>query len=462
MSLQVRSQHDKTTGMLTRQINSLLADSSLIPCSIGISIMDIASGESIYALNADKLFHPASNMKLVTTAAAIHSLPSNFQFKTTLTSNGLLIDGILEGDLILTGFGDPLFSHKNLDSMVQFLKQSGIRKIYGKIKFDINYFDSLKWGHGWMWDDEPDPTAPFITPIIIDNNTVTFTMYPNTILNEKPFIRLTPESNYFQIINNSITSSDSSIPEVQIRREHGSNIIYFSGRIAPGVNPKEFRISISNPVEYLNHLFFDRLIKSGIEIKNMEANLPLKSYPIFELTHDLDSVINIANKLSDNLAAEVLLKTIAAELTTMPGSSENGIRLIKKFLIDEGIDTTSLFIADGSGASWYNALSPNFLVKLLCLEYKNKTSFSRYYESISIAGVDGTLKNRMKGTPAQNNVRAKTGTLTGCNGISGYIHTKDNVPLAFSILLNHCPVEQSNMRKIEDDILELIGDVRIK
>jgi serine-type D-Ala-D-Ala carboxypeptidase/endopeptidase (penicillin-binding protein 4) len=448
---------------LEGKINTFLSDSTFIPCSVGIVITIAENGESIYSLNGDKLFHPASNMKLLTTATAIHFLPSKFRFKTIISTNGIVRDKILNGDLILSGFGDPLFTTSDLDSIVLFLKYSGIKAIKGKIKFETGYFDTLKWGLGWMWDDEPYPTAPFITALVIDHNVISIVITPNKNLNETPSITTIPESDYFKFNNTAVTSNDSLIPEILVTRNHGSDTIRITGRIEPLVNPEEFKISIAEPETYLYNLLLYKLRQSGISVNENLINAKnLKTYPLITKYHDLDSVIHSANKLSDNLSAECLLKTIAAENTGIPGSAENGIKYVKQFLYDSGIDTTVLFIADGSGASWYNTLTPNTIVNLLCREYRDKSSFERFYESLAVAGNDGTLKNRMSGTSAQNNVHGKTGTLTGCNGISGYVRTKNDVLLAFSILINHCTMNQNEMRRFEDEVIEFLARSSLK
>jgi D-alanyl-D-alanine carboxypeptidase/D-alanyl-D-alanine-endopeptidase (penicillin-binding protein 4) len=447
---------------LQNKIDNIINDKSLNVCSIGIEIVDVTTDKVLYSLNSEKLFHPASNLKLLTTAAAIHLLPSKFQFKTIISINGTLNSGSVDGDLIISGFGDPLFSNTDLDSIVVKIQKLGIRKINGAILLNESYFDSLKWGHGWMWDDEPDPTAPIISPICIDQNTVKIKVSPNKILNNAPLIEFSPHSDYFSTINRAFTSNDTSLPELTLTRIRGTDTILLNGRIALNDSSQEFQISIFEPEKYFLHILFEKFKSAKIEVLGKITHAQLnKPRQLFSISHDIDSVLHQANKMSDNLCAENLLKTISAELLHKPGSTTDGINLLKDFLYKSNIDTSLMFLADGSGASWYNAVSPKSIVNMLCSEYK-KTSFKRFFETLSIAGVDGTLKNRLKGTPSENNVHAKSGTLTGINCISGYVQTTDNKIIAFSILINHCPVGQKEMRNIEDRIIETLAGMLIK
>ncbi|MBI5020176.1 MAG: D-alanyl-D-alanine carboxypeptidase/D-alanyl-D-alanine-endopeptidase [Ignavibacteriales bacterium] len=447
---------------LRSKIDNIINDKSLNVCSIGIEVVDLNREKVLFSLNGDKLFHPASNQKLLTTAAAIELLPSKFQFKTIISTDGTINSGLIDGNLIIKGFGDPLFSNADLDSIVVKIQQLGIHRINGSIILDVSYFDSIKWGRGWMWDDEPDPTAPVISPISIDQNAVQITITTNMFLNKQPTIGFFPHSNYFSVINRAYTSNDTSLPYHTVSRIRGTDTILISGRISPDDSPQEFYLSIADPQKYFLHLLKERFITARIEVLSNTIELqPNKSHQLFILSHDIDSVLQQANKKSDNLCAENLLKTISMELLHKPGSTAEGINLLKGILYKSDIDTSLIFLADGSGASWYNAISPKSIVKLLSSEFK-KTSFKRFFESLAIAGVDGTLKNRFKGTLAYNNVHAKTGTLTGNNCISGYLRTEDDEMLAFSILINHCPVEQQVMRNIEDRIIELLCGMRLK
>ena len=182
----------------------------------------------------------------------------------------------------------------------------------------------------------------------------------------------------------------------------------------------------------------------------------IRGREITRITHPLDSAILRINKKSDNVGAENLLKTLAAEKTRNPGSARDGAAIMKEFLAGIGIDTLRLTIADGSGVSFYNGVSADALVRLLVYLHTDSTLFGRFVRSLPVAGRDGTLKSRMRGSPAEGNVFAKTGSLTGVSALSGYVRTSGGMLLAFSILCNQVPGENGIARDIQDQILEIL------
>jgi len=452
--------HTKDT--LSSQIDHILNDSSLSSSFIGVKIVRLDNGSILYELNSNKLFHPASNLKLVTTAAAINLLDKNFEFTTKFYTDGKADNGNLKGNLYIKGSGDPLLETSDLDSITSHLKMNGITAIKGDIIGDISYFDSIYWGQGWMWDDEPSTDEPFISPLSVNKNSVKVIVRPGQMLSDPPIVIIEPQLSSVKVINYAVTTSDTSIEALLVSRIRGENKIIVQGRISPGSEPKEFSVSLRKP-----ELIFLELLRDRINLQDIrtEGNMRLGTIRgdklIYEATHSLDSVIHSANKLSDNLAAENLLKTLSAELTGQPGVSADGIQFTKHFLASIGIDTSKVMMADGSGVSWYNEMTPDGIVTVLIKLYNSKTIFPRFYESLAIAGIDGTMKNRMKNTRATGNVRAKTGSLRGVSGLSGYGTSMDNHMFAFSILCNHFPGENGILREIQDKILELLVNTDI-
>ena len=442
--------------LLERVIDTLLSYPSLSSASIGIHVVSLQNGKILYKLNENKLFHPASNQKLILTYSALHLLNRNFLFRTYFGSNGVISDSILNGDLILYGMGDPLLTTEDLDSVSSLLYKSGIRTIRGDIIGNISYFDSIYWGKGWMWDDEPYPEAPFISPLSINKNTIKFFIKPgkgnDTILWETD-----PKTSYINVINKGISSSDCSIQDILISRKSKTNTFTIEGKIFPTDTIREISLSVWKPEEYFLQLFQERLFLKGI---TCNGSLKLTNErPILNLTtleHSLDSVVHKINKESDNLAAEILLKTIGAESLTKHGNSSEGIKLIKEFLSTKGIDTLNLVIADGSGSSWYNTVSPKTITDILTIEYHDKSTFKRFYESLSISGIDGTLKNRMVKDNLKGKVHAKTGSLSGVSTISGYVTMKNGEMAAFSIMINHFTCNNNIVRNIQDNIIKAI------
>src|ERR1041385_4654586 len=441
---------------LSSQIDSVLGDSLLSPAFIGIKIVSLDNGNIIYERNSKKLFHPASNMKLLTTATALHLLDKDFQFRTGLFMDSIVQKGVLNGNLYVKGMGDPLFKTEDIDSLAKSVRQRGIQEINGDIIGDVTYFDSLSWGAGWMWDDEPDADEAFITPLTVNGNAIQIIVAPGRSIGNPVNVSLEPNTEYVSVSNFGVTSSDTLIPPLTVTRNRGENHVIVRGRMLPLEKPKQFTLSVRQPEMYLLTLLKERLLAEGVSIKGKIAIDTVQSnLMVSEISHPIDSVISRCNKESDNIAAENLLKSMASEKLQPPGSAVNGLSLVREYLLNAGIDTSRVILFDGSGVSWYNAISPDEIVDVLQKEFNDKSTFRRFFESLPIAGVDGTLKNQMNGSAAEGKVHAKTGTLTGASGLSGYITTADNRLLAFSILGNHFPGKVSVLRKAQNKIMEL-------
>ncbi len=450
------SPKDAIKRNLDKIINSELKD-----VFVGIKIENLKTNKVIYQLNQNKLFRPASNQKLITTATAIEYLPENFVFKTQIYINGIIEDTVLNGDLYIKGYGDPLFQLSDLDSILNFLKQKKIKIITGNLIGDVSYFDDIYWGKGWMWDDEPKAFVPYITPIPINSNTIIITVTPANIIGEKAIIKIFPENNFTQIINNTITTSEKETLDIQVSRNKTENIFTLSGKIPINSNAKEYSLSIYRPEEFFIKLFNEYLDKNGIKILGRSYIDTLSRGDLFyEITHKIESVINLINKNSDNLSAENLFKTLSAELLKTKGTNEGSISIIKSFLAKIEIDTNKIVIADGSGVSRYNLVSPEILTKILKHFYQtDSTKFSRLFNSLSMAGVDGTLKNRFKNL--KKKILAKTGTQSDATSLTGFYLGKSGNIILFSIIINHYPNNYPNnfnkYKAIEEEILSIIA-----
>ena len=451
-----------STTSLASRIDQIVNTPDLGSCFIGIKIRSLADGTVLYEQNANKLFHPASNMKLLTTATALHALPVDFQFRTQLFSDASISNGVLRGDLYVRGAGDPLLRSSDLDSVAEQLRMAGIRSVSGDLIGDVSSMDTVFWGAGWMWDDEPYAEQAFHTPLTVNANSVTVLVSPGETVGRPARVVIDPPTPSFQIVNTAVTSIDTLLPLLDVTRVSRENMIVVSGRVAPGVAERKFMLSIWRPELYFLSLLREKLTERGIEVK---GETQLGTYggnrSLAEVSHPLDSVVIQINKQSDNLAAELLLKTIGSVKAGIPGSAGTGLAAVKEYLTGIGLDTSQMILKDGSGVSWYNGLTPDQLLTILTNEYREKATFPRFFASLPIAGVDGTLKSRMIGTRAEGNVHAKTGTLTGVSSLSGYVTTADGVMLAFSIMCNHYPGQIAALRSAQNQIMELLASEKV-
>jgi D-alanyl-D-alanine carboxypeptidase/D-alanyl-D-alanine-endopeptidase (penicillin-binding protein 4) len=206
-------------------IDRILDDSVLTPAFIGIKIVTADSGEVLYERNESKLFHPASNEKLLTTAASLRFLGSWYKFETTLRMDGTIRDSILDGNLIVKGCGDPLITGATLDSFATVLAARGIRSITGDLVGDISAFDTVSWGEGWMWDDEPSTDAAFISPLTVNSNSIDVHVVPGRRTGDRPRVSCDPAVDIFQVVNDAVTTNDTTLPDLLVDRRKGENVI---------------------------------------------------------------------------------------------------------------------------------------------------------------------------------------------------------------------------------------------
>ncbi|MDC1068455.1 D-alanyl-D-alanine carboxypeptidase/D-alanyl-D-alanine-endopeptidase [Candidatus Kapabacteria bacterium] len=451
---------------LESDIDDMLLDPSLLNANVGISVYSITKREYLYRKNSNKNYVPASLNKLFTTFSSLFYLGSEYKYSTEFYYRGYLSDnGILDGDLIVFSNGDPTLSnhitsdsYSLFNSLINSLDSIGIRKITGNIIGDVSYFDNQHFPDGWQLNDLIyDFSAP-ISVFNYHNNTSKATIISNNEIDEKALIEIYPESSFIDIENDISTIKGNSMSSIEIERANYGNNYRFSGYIS--VNPNNYEIkkefSISNPeLYYLNGLkevILESEIEFGGGIILKQIDDPAIDYNECVLLMDnksinLIDIIKIINQKSDNLLAETLVKTIAKEKTGI-GSFENGMGQIRKLSDDIGINSKLISLADGSGLSRMNLLSPTSVTKLLTYINKN-TNYESFYSTLPKPGV-GTLESRMKNSLAENNLRAKTGSMNNISNIAGFVKTEDGELLAFCIMINNFTSPINSIRNIQD------------
>lgn len=443
------------------EIETVLKDSIFKHSFTGIKIVSLRSGKTLYQQNSDKLFRPASNLKLFTTTTALALLGKNFQYKTEVYADSVR-NGIVRGSLYLKGYGDPLLTSEHLDSLVRMIYRQGVREIRGDLVGDASYFDDTFWGKGWMWDDDPGYFWPYLTPLTVNRNTVSVTATPGIIEGDSVQVALSPATSYVTVVNRAFTSSDTA-RKLTISRlwKERLNTITVDGTMRPGSNPTSNDLNVWKPEFYTLTILKEKLLANGISVRGaLRLDTVRNSQPLAFINHPLDSVIVFINKESSNLGAEYLLKTLGAELKGTPGNADSGIAVMKSYLATMGIDTSAIVFADGSGVSRYNLVTPEAIIKLLIAHRRDPFLFETIWKSLPIAGVDGTLKNRMTNGPAMGNARAKTGNHSDVTALSGFVVNAKGDTLVFSILMNHFPNNSELYRKAQDRIVEILTNCK--
>lgn len=374
------------------------------------------------------------------------------------------MDSVCYGDVVVVGGFDPDFTSEDLDTLVFSIKDYGINEIRGNIYGDVSKMDSLFWGNGWMWDDDPSYDFPYMTPLIINDVSVEVAYSPGLIGNPVN-ISLIPQTNYFDITNESVTTKeDTSNFDVTRDWLHRGNEIIVSGDMSFRVEPDTVKINIVNPEYYFLYLLKEKIEANSIKFFGRLDTLTLPSYSklIYEKKRSFGEVIVNLNKDSDNLSAEMTLRALSFERYDKPASAEKGVQVIDSLIDKTGLNPKNYKIVDGSGVSHYNLVSPELLVELLKYMYFNShENYNILKESFPIAGIDGSLENRMRKTKAFGNVHAKTGTLSGVSTLSGYLKTTNNHDLAFSIFVQNYIGSSRVARGYQNRICKFLSELNV-
>jgi len=442
----------------------------------GVKVQYATTGEVFYERNAAKMFMPASNEKMYTTAAALCLLGPQYRYATDFVTNGNIDkNGVIDGDLIIKGSGDPSWSwrfyDKNYDSvMVNFidsLKLQGVSQINGDIIGDDNIFDDQSLGYGWSWDDETYYYGAQISGLSYSENYIDYILTPDSVTLGNPvIIEPHPQTTYMNLRNNLVTVSSDTSTKWTYDRERGTNNAWFEGDYRRERGESESTITIHNPTLFTAHVLKERLEEAGISVLGSPMDvddLPdslnyAETNKIFTYySHPMSDIIAKVNRPSQNFIAEMLQKTLGVEFGE-EGSSREGRKIQMMFYDSLGMNTENLKLRDGSGLSRHNLVSPNTTVSLLELMWAHP--YRTYYiESLPLSGLTGTVRRRMIGTDAEQNVRAKTGTIGYVSSLSGYTWTQSGEPIMFSIMANHFTIPTYKVRGIQDQIANILSEM---
>lgn len=447
------------TSIVT-DINLLLTDKFFRTAQIAIDIYDLSAKEIVYRKNNKQLLHPASNMKILSSAAGLYFLGPDYKFTTGIWYTGKLNDSVLVGDLYYVGGFDPDFTSKDMDSLSGEIAGLGISSITGSIIGDVSMMDSLFWGNGWMWDDDPSTNYPYMTPLIINDAAVMIEYMPGEE-SAPAVIKTIPESDYFEIENNSVTISDTT-KKLTITREwiDRSNRIIIEGNIDTSATADTAGINLVNSTEYFLTMAKESLMRNGIEVSGglKLSALPEDAEKLVTHSRAYREVIVNLNKQSDNLSAEMTLRALSRNNSNKPASADGGVELIDSLICIVGLNPQTYRLVDGSGVSHYNLVTAELLTEFLKYFYFDKPElYTILKDSFPISGVDGTLKSRMENSEAYNRVYAKTGTLSGVSCLSGYLASESGAEIVFSILIQNFIGSADEARDIQDRICDILS-----
>jgi len=426
----------------------------------GLLIVDAATGDTLYELNADKYFVPASNMKLFTTAFALAKLGLDYRFHTTLETRGTLSpEGKLSGDLFLVGRGDPNLSNRRfpydlkeefdgppekvLAELADALLAKGVKEISGDVIGDDSFFPRDPYPDGWEIGDMVWEYGAAISSIVIDDNTVAVTLTPGQLAGEPVQVAVAPSTPDFSVENNVVTSAAEVKGDLTLTREPGSQLVVIRGTLPARSAPRKLVLAVHEPAQHAATLLARLLTDRGVKIAGTVHSVHVQETPsepprailAEHVSIPLSDSVKLINKISQNLHTEMLLRA-AARQTAVWVTPDDLAKFPADFYAAAGIDPGDVLQTDGSGLSRHDLVTPRAIVTLLKYA-RTQPWFAPYYASLPVAGVDGTLEDRMRTTIAAGRIHAKTGSVEHVRTRSGFAETPSGRLLIFSFLSNN-------------------------
>ncbi|HEX8906562.1 MAG TPA: D-alanyl-D-alanine carboxypeptidase/D-alanyl-D-alanine-endopeptidase, partial [Longimicrobiaceae bacterium] len=448
-------------------LDSIFGDTTFAGANWGVVVKSLETGETLYDRNGGKMFVPASNMKLVTGSTALETLGPDFRFRTAVAAAGRVADGELRGDLVVVGSGDPTIAadFHGGDARAVFrawadsLRAHGVRSITGRIIGDDDVFDDVPYGRGWAWDDMNDDYSAEIGGLEFNLGVIGVGITRGASAGAAPAVTLDPPTAYVPVRNRAATVP-GAVEQIEVAREDAGPGIVVSGQIPADTQSVRTLVAVRNNTAYFATVLRETLIASGIAVGGAAVDQdelapsarPASRETLFTQTSPpLSEILRGFLKPSQNQVGELLLKTEGRVLRGQ-GTARAGIAAVDSATRAWGLPPRRLAQADGSGLSRYNLVAPWFLIGIL-EHMRRSPNFDVFYSALPVAGVDGTLANRMKNTPLQGNVHAKTGTVSNVRSLSGYVTTAAGEPMVFSMIVNHHTVTSRDADRLAEAAL---------
>jgi D-alanyl-D-alanine carboxypeptidase/D-alanyl-D-alanine-endopeptidase (penicillin-binding protein 4) len=439
----------RTPTDLGIRLDRILADPALARAHVGLVVQVAETGEVLYEHLGEKLFVPASNTKIVTAAVGLDALGADYRWRTTLAAVGSVRDGVLEGDVWIVGGGDPWLTRDEVDGWPAKLAEAGIGRI------------APQWGRGWYWHEVFTWWGAGVSGLQLRPNSVRARLVPSSEVGDDARLELEEDGPPLTLEAGVRTGAPGSRVRLRYEPPPESGPVRLAGWIPLG-DTVRLHLAPDHPTtDFLAH--FERsLARGGIEVGGsvrrvgrgeMRPTSPGWSHTV--VSDSLGAALAEMLKPSDNQMAESILRTIGLEATG-EGSPEAGLAEVEKALNGWGIEPGAMALADGSGLSRYNRVAPNAMARLLRAMWRHRLH-ELYVDGMPVAAVDGTLRRRLSGTPGEENVRAKTGSLSSARALSGYLVDGSGETLVFSLMINDYDVPGEVAVAIEDLLIEQLA-----
>ena len=446
---------------LPEAIDAILVDSRLTDAQIGISVVDLATGKSIYGRGAELALNPASNAKLVTTSAALRLLGPEHRYVTrVLRKDGGLAGGTVSGDVYLQGSGDPELVTEDLLSLAAELAARGVKKITGGIVVDASAFDRDEYPPGFEQKQEVASYRSRSGAVSVNFNSFVLRAAAGAKVGDAALIGLDPPVRSIRVVSTATTAAGRGTQLFADLEDTKAGItLELRGTIGEDAPAARYRYPIDDPSRQAGEVFAWALKANGIKVTRSKIKFgkpPSKARGLAaHFSRPLGSLIRPVNKYSNNFMAEQILKTLADP--EAPATFASAVARLDAELRAAGLPMEGVKMVNGSGLYDTNRVTPKLLTALLGLMYEDFRYSADFLASLSVMGVDGTARSRLDDTAAERWVRVKTGTLDGISALSGYVGAKNRKPIVFSLLFNDLPGQSTaSARSIQDEIVDAI------
>lgn len=472
----------RTPGELAARIREVMARPEFASSQLAVKVASLDTGRVLFEENAQKWMQPASSLKLFTVAAALDRFGPEYRFVTSVYAPARPdTAGTLRGDLVVYGRGDPTFAtrfnpegdadyYRAMDELAARVAASGVRRVEGDVIGDESYFIGLPLAFGWEWDDLQWWYGAEVSALSVNDNSVDLTVKPGVRVGDPCRISLGPVTPLVTVVDRTTTAARGTRRALDVHRPLGQNVIEISGSLPLDDRGYTASVAVSNPALMFATMLRQSLERRGITFGGRARTVnwrerertPLDVSALVELATRQSPPLSVIAaqtlKPSQNLYAELILRALGKATAADPKqtSEQAGIAAVKNFLRGAGVEERQLNLLDGSGLSRGDLVTADATVRLLAHMSRHRHA-AAFRAGLPVAGVDGTLRNRMRGTPAANNVRAKTGTLSSSTTLSGYLFSAAGERLAFSLMINNPPHDADPRTGFADAIAVLLA-----
>lgn len=455
-------------AVLRREIDRIVSRPQLAHAWFGVEVRSARTGRVLYARDAQKNFKPASTLKLVTTAAVLDAVGPDARLRTTVETAGRL-DGLgrILGDVYLVGAGDPNLSGRfhgsrataPFEELADALRASGVRRIEGRIVGHEGLFEGDRRGDDWAWNDLVWSYGAEVSALSFNDNTAQLSAAPGERAGDPLVVDRAPVTAHYAVVSTAVTSAPGTPAELVLRSDPGSNVFRISGSLPLGGEPWQGSVAIADPARYAAVVFAEILAAKGVAVAGPVATSseplpPGRRVLAARESEPIAQIVEVVNKRSQNLHTEMLLRLLGARVKG-EGTVEAGREATEDFLRRLGVPAETWSLQDASGLSRSDILTPHGLAALLAAMDRHRHA-GVFRDSLPVAGVDGTLEGRMRGTPAQGRVSAKTGSIRHVNALAGYATHRTGDRLVFAIVLNHHTAAGGAAVGAIDDIVNVL------